>query len=155
MPNMDISSHVPTFSRGSCGWHITCGGAPTPPVTHPLSHLFIAAWLTAPAPLINQLYWLTNLFSWRKKPANVPPRPDKKRRQHMSLSTGGRQQATLAKGAGVDGPSRHTAPLKRIRGLTAGWTGQRLRTSSHTRSRLAPPSQEPCGHPGSIKIKVN
>lgn len=54
---MGISSHVPTFSRGSCGWHITCCGAPTPPppslhppVTHPLSHLFIAAWLNSSAP---------------------------------------------------------------------------------------------------------
>lgn len=91
---MGISSHVPTFSRGSCGWHITCCGAPTPPppslhppVTHPLSHLFIAAWLTAPPPLINQPYRLTNLLSWSKEPANVPPRPYKRPTAGLKVST--------------------------------------------------------------------
>lgn len=81
-----------------------------PLVTHPLSHLFIAAWLTGPPPLINQPCRLTNLFSWRKKLANVPPRPiERPTAGHTSLSTGGRRQATFAKVTGFLGQSAHSA----------------------------------------------
>lgn len=124
------------------------------PHDSPLSHLFIAAWLTAPPPLINQPGRLTNLFSWRSRPMWRQAHLKNRCRygclvscRHKFVHQRAPTSHILQKVAGV---SRCTEPTEEeLCGLTVEWTGQRLRTSSRTRSRPAPPSQEPCGHPGS------
>lgn len=90
----------------------------------------------------------TRKLVFLKNPANVPPRSFKDAlqvrpcRQHTSLPTRGHWRVTITKLPGWVGALS-------VCGLTVEWIGQRLRTSSRTRSRPAPPSREPCGHPGS------
>lgn len=153
---MGISFHVPTSSWGSCWWHITCWSTdstlPIPPNDSPLIGPIYSSMTHSSTPS-DKPTGPTRKLVFLKKPANVPPRPFQDLLQvwpcpqHTGLSTRGHQQVTFCKVTGVSWCTEWTG--EDPWGLTVEWTGQRLHTSSRTRSRPALPSQEPCGHPGS------
>lgn len=109
--------------------HITCSAALTPNDSHPIAPIYSS--VTHSSTPSDKSTRPTHKVVFLKKPLQSfkdtsPVRPCRRR-------TFVHQRA----------PASHNCHVSET--LTVEWTGQRLRTSYHTRSRPKPPSQEPCG----------